>query len=242
MKHIPSFDEFVNENNGSDIGAKIKKEAINKLSVFFRINPSTLQKFNFDGKDNMKELAKVLGYYIGGSEVAETYYNTVIQLIKSEMGIKESLSKSSAANSKVKKEAAIIFRDYYPKVQELDLKDIKFDGGDDPKKLLAICIKRGHSGTEQKIFSHYEFAVKKAKEYVGIDESNLVKESYDNLENYMFFNNLETLKRKIETILSSDFTQIDNILKNGHDWAESHIATATENVNQVADFLANELN
>jgi hypothetical protein len=68
-----------------------------------------------------------------------------------------------------------------------------------------------------------------------------VNESYDNVENYMFFNNLETLKRKIEFILSKDFTAIDGILKNGHDWAESHIAAATENVNQVADFLANEL-
>ena len=74
------------------------------------------------------------------------------------------------------------------------------------------------------------------------NSNSLIKESYDNLENYMFFNNLETLKRKIETILSSDFTQIDNILKNGHDWAESHVAMATENVSQVADFLANELN
>jgi len=152
------------------------------------------------------------------------------------------LNESTTANSKLKKEAMTVFRDYYPKVQELDLKDIKFDGKDNPKQLLAICRKREHSGTEQMVFSHYEFAVKKAKEYIGIDKNSAVKESYDNLENYMFFNNLETLKRKIETILSSDFTQIDNILKNGHDWAESHIATATENVNQVADFLANELN
>jgi hypothetical protein len=75
-----------------------------------------------------------------------------------------------------------------------------------------------------------------------IVDSKKLEESYDNLENYMFFNNLETIKRNIETILSSDFTQIDNILKNGHDWAESHIAMASENVSQVADFLENELN
>jgi hypothetical protein len=82
----------------------------------------------------------------------------------------------------------------------------------------------------------------KTSSMCDVVDSKKLEESYDNLENYMFFKNLQTLKRNIETILSSDFTQIDNILKNGHDWAESHIAMASENVSQVADFLENELN
>jgi hypothetical protein len=49
------------------------------------------------------------------------------------------------------------------------------------------------------------------------------------------------LKRKAELLLSADFAKIDEILKNGHDWAEDHIAAATENVTQVTDFFMNEL-
>lgn len=62
-------------------------------------------------------------------------------------------------------------------------------------------------------------------------------ESYEHLKNYMFFSNLETIKRKIDQILSKDFKEIDTILDE-HDWAGNHVAVATENINQVCDFLS----
>ena len=37
-----------------------------------------------------------------------------------------------------------------------------------------------------------------------------------------------------------DPKQIEDILNNGHDWADDHIATAKENMDQVYDFLINE--
>jgi len=57
-------------------------------------------------------------------------------------------------------------------------------------------------------------------------------------DNYMFFGNLETMKRLVDTLLEMDKSQIDNIL-NEHDWASDHISVATENLEQVFDFLAN---
>ena len=56
-------------------------------------------------------------------------------------------------------------------------------------------------------------------------------------DNYMFFGNLETMKRLIDELLTMDQSEIDAIL-NEHDWASDHISVATENLEQVFDFLA----
>lgn len=56
---------------------------------------------------------------------------------------------------------------------------------------------------------------------------------------YMFFENLQTIKRCIEEIMSLNETEIDEILASGHDWASDHIATAKEDVEQVHNFLVN---
>ena len=55
--------------------------------------------------------------------------------------------------------------------------------------------------------------------------------------NYMFFGNLETMKRLVDELLSMDQSKIDAILTE-HDWASDHISVATENLEQVFDFLA----
>ena len=56
-------------------------------------------------------------------------------------------------------------------------------------------------------------------------------------DNYMFFGNLETMKRLVDELLTMDQSEIDAIL-NEHDWASDHISVATENLEQVFDFLA----
>ena len=60
-------------------------------------------------------------------------------------------------------------------------------------------------------------------------------ENQDN-ENYMFFSNLKTMKRLVDMLLEMDENKIDDILKE-HDWASDHISVATENLEQVFDFL-----
>jgi hypothetical protein len=56
-------------------------------------------------------------------------------------------------------------------------------------------------------------------------------------DNYMFFGNLETMKRLVDELLEMDKSEIDSILSE-HDWASDHISVATENLEQVFDFLA----
>jgi hypothetical protein len=61
-------------------------------------------------------------------------------------------------------------------------------------------------------------------------------------ERYMFFSNLEQMKRQCEMLLDLDKSQIEGILDNGHDWAQDHISEAKNNMDQVFDFLMNEIN
>jgi len=58
----------------------------------------------------------------------------------------------------------------------------------------------------------------------------------------MFFSNLEQMKRQCEMLLDLDESQIESILDNGHDWAQDHISEAKNNMDQVFDFLMNEIN
>jgi len=58
---------------------------------------------------------------------------------------------------------------------------------------------------------------------------------------YMFFSNLEQIKRQCEELLEMDQNEIEEILENGHDWAQDHIAEAKNNMDQVFDFLMNEM-
>ena len=67
----------------------------------------------------------------------------------------------------------------------------------------------------------------------------------DNMEggkqHYMFFANLTSIKHYIEEILKMDPEEVDNHLKNGHDWAADHIATSKDDIQEVADWIRNEI-
>ena len=58
---------------------------------------------------------------------------------------------------------------------------------------------------------------------------------------YMFFSNLQQIKRQCEILLEMDHQQIDEIInEGGHDWADDHVTEAKNNMDQVFDFLMNE--
>ncbi len=58
---------------------------------------------------------------------------------------------------------------------------------------------------------------------------------------YMFFQNLEQMKRQCEILLEMDESSIESLLNNGHDWADDHISEAKNNMDQVFDFIMNEM-
>jgi len=57
---------------------------------------------------------------------------------------------------------------------------------------------------------------------------------------YMFFSNLQQMRRQCDMLLEMDHSMIEEILENGHDWAQDHIAEAKNNMDQVFDFLMNK--
>jgi hypothetical protein len=59
--------------------------------------------------------------------------------------------------------------------------------------------------------------------------------------NYMFFSNLKQIKRQCEMMLEMDPNEIDEIIQNGHDWADDHISEAKTNMDQVFDFFKNQM-
>jgi hypothetical protein len=61
-------------------------------------------------------------------------------------------------------------------------------------------------------------------------------------ERYMFFSNLEQLHRQTAMLLELGQDAIEGILDHGHDWAQDHVSVAKENIDQVFDFMMNEIN
>jgi len=73
--------------------------------------------------------------------------------------------------------------------------------------------------------------------------NKVLREEHKNKSSrYMFFSNLEQMRRQCDLLLDLDHSMIENILENGHDWAQDHIAEAKNNMDQVFDFLMNEVN
>ena len=75
------------------------------------------------------------------------------------------------------------------------------------------------------------------------DLSHLVKRvlsEQQESENYMFFSNLKQIARQCQMLLEMDEEMIDQILQDGHDWADDHVSEAKTNMDQVFDFIMNE--
>lgn len=94
---------------------------------------------------------------------------------------------------------------------------------------------------------------KTPKRLVKLNESRISKLTESNLnklvskvlkeqkENYMFFSNLMQIRRQCDMLLEMDQDQIDQIIQDGHDWADDHVSEAKTNLDQVFDFFMNEM-
>jgi hypothetical protein len=85
--------------------------------------------------------------------------------------------------------------------------------------------------------------MKKIVKLTESDISRLVNKVLKEQEspNYMFFSNLEQLIRQANLLLELNPEVIDDILLNGHDWAADHVTVAKENLDQVFDFMMNQI-
>ena len=83
------------------------------------------------------------------------------------------------------------------------------------------------------------------KRVIKLSESKLTElvkriMSEQDSERYMFFSNLEQIHRQTGLLLELNKNNVENILDGGHDWAQDHVSTAKESLDQVFDFMMNE--
>jgi GTPase involved in cell partitioning and DNA repair len=60
-------------------------------------------------------------------------------------------------------------------------------------------------------------------------------------DNYMFFQNLKTIKDEVEELMKMDKDKIEALLSDGHDWASDHIATSKDDVEEVHNFFKTKM-
>jgi len=84
--------------------------------------------------------------------------------------------------------------------------------------------------------------MKKIVKLTESDLSRIIKKVINEQESsrYMFFSNLQQMRRQCDMLLDMDQSMVEEILENGHDWAQDHISEAKNNMDQVFDFLMNE--
>jgi hypothetical protein len=93
-------------------------------------------------------------------------------------------------------------------------------------------------------FSQEDFEPTQIQPFQEKPEVDHTEDSYSDgaeYEHYMFFNNLKTIQRNIEELLQLDAHEVNEILSNGHAWADDHIATSSDDIEEVKNFLVNEL-
>lgn len=69
-------------------------------------------------------------------------------------------------------------------------------------------------------------------------KNNIKKILREQVENYMFFQNLKTIKKHVDMLLSKSPEDLDKILKK-HDWASDHISSSKNDIEDVCNFFTN---
>ena len=108
-----------------------------------------------------------------------------------------------------------------------------------PDKTFVTDTKRSAFENDTRMF---EEEMEESKHFKMEDLLGEGGDKEGNPTRYMFFSNLQQMRRQAGLLLDLDEGQIEAILNSGHDWAADHIATAKESFDQVFDFLMNETN
>lgn len=85
--------------------------------------------------------------------------------------------------------------------------------------------------------------IKSLEQYINEAASSIMASDTTSTEpkEYMFFGNLKTIKSRIDELLAMDPMKVEAVLKDGHAWAVDHIATSKDDIEEVADFLKNNV-
>jgi hypothetical protein len=76
------------------------------------------------------------------------------------------------------------------------------------------------------------------KKFEQFETNNNVDNNVDKeMDNYMFFANLENICRMVTEIMEMDQDEIDTMLTEEHDWASDHISKSKESISHVYHWL-----
>ena len=76
--------------------------------------------------------------------------------------------------------------------------------------------------------------------YEGADAQHMNENEHES-NNYMFWQNIKTMHHGAKEMLEMDPSKVDSILSNGHGWALDHVATSTDDVEEVYHFIETEV-
>jgi len=189
---VEVLESSVNEGSKDEM---VKKEAISRLSDFFRVSPGPLMKFKFDGSDNIKDLTKVLNST--SDQGTELYYKTAIKLAKEEVGVEESVNEKLDPNKL--HDILATFIDIAGKLTKVDLSHIARQQPRD----LDDCIRLILNELPKEVKNKF---VNQAEKYI---ETKKIKESVNEAETLIFDEigeNLTKLQDQIDSMLKWKIT------------------------------------
>lgn len=105
----------------------------------------------------------------------------------------------------------------------------------DIEKLVKKIIKEDKE--KSPCWKGYEAIGMKTKNGKKVPNCVPIKENEEHSNNYMFWQNLQTIKEAVDGILEMDREEVDEMLSNGHGWAIDHISTSADDVEEVYHFL-----
>ena len=79
--------------------------------------------------------------------------------------------------------------------------------------------------------------IKKFEQFDIDIDNNIENEVNKDMDNYMFFANLENICRMVTEIMDMDVDEIDQMLTEEHDWAADHISKSKESISHVYNWL-----
>ena len=123
-------------------------------------------------------------------------------------------------------------------VDDTELDEDMFDGWDDPDNFKSTLLTKRHKLDLDDEDDDFDFLPDEDNDH----RDEMTEQEEPKTDRYMFFSNLEQIHRQTGILLEKDPEMISEILDNGHDWAQDHISTSKETIDQVFDFLMNEEN
>ena len=209
---VEVLESSVNEGSKDEM---VKKEAISRLSDFFRVSPGPLMKFKFDGSDNIKDLTKVLNST--SDQGTELYYKTAIKLAKEEVGVEESVNEKLDPNKL--HDILATFIDIAGKLTKVDLSHIARQQPRD----LDDCIRLILNELPKEVKNKF---VNQAEKYI---ETKKIKESVNE--------SLSKLDEGVVKQFEIDYKDMETNIKRGIGWIDpEYVAETWENSSDTIDY------